>query len=39
MTREENILELERMFENCPEMLSPVEVSHRIPFEKNEYMN
>ena len=35
MTREEKILELERMFKNCPEMLSPINVSRWTPLGKN----
>ena len=35
MTREEKIIELERMFKNCPEMLSPIKVSRWTPLGKN----
>ena len=35
MTREEKILELERMFKNCPEMLSLINVSRSTPLGKN----
>ena len=35
MTREEKIIELERMFKNCPDMLSPIKVSRWTPFGKN----
>ena len=35
MNKEEKIIELERMFKNCPEMLSPIKVSRWTPFGKN----
>ena len=35
MTREEKIVDLERMFRNCPEMLSPIKVSRWTPLGKN----
>ena len=35
MTRDEKIVDFERMFRNCPEMLSPIKVSRWTPLGKN----
>ena len=35
MTKEEKIQELERMFKNCPEILTPIKASRFAPIGKN----
>ena len=35
MTKEEKIQELERMFKNCPEILTPIKASRFTPIGKN----